>query len=206
MLTTSFISCVISLAVVGAEGETLVVHDDYEQWEWRPIEFNQRRDGRKRMKEGRPLSFEYRGPLFRIAKGFVLPTGHMLEESNAFKGRSTQLEDIHVGLHGRYSSLIRPGSSYRYEVALKGKGSFHFRAWIGAKHATTGDFRWLGFPNLIKIQVAEQWQVYQGTFQAPVLKSPGYQLPEKVSAAIVVEPGARIGVDEFRLWEIKPSR
>ena len=206
MLATSFISCVIGLAVVGAEGETQVVHDDYEQWEWRPIEFNQRRDGRKRMKEGRPLSFEYRGPLFRVAKGFLLPTGRMLEGTEAFKGRSTRLEDIEVGLHGRYSSLIRPGIKYRYEVALKGKGAFHFRAWVGAKNPSTGEFRWLGFPNLIKIEVTDEWQVYRGTFQTPGLKAPGFQLPEKVSAAIVVEPGARIDVDEFRVWEIKPAK
>jgi hypothetical protein len=206
MLTNCFLSCAISLAVLGADTETLLVHDDYEQWEWRPIEFAQRREGRKRMKEGRPLSFEYRGPLFRVAKGFLLPTGRMLEGADAFKGRSTQLEDIQVGLHGRYSALIRPGMNYRYEVALKGKGDFHFRAWVGAKNTSTGDFRWLGFPNLIKLQVTEEWQVYRGTFQAPVLKSPGFQLPEKVSAAIVVEPGARICVDEFRVWEIKPAK
>ena len=102
MLTTSFISCVICLAVVGAEGETLVVHDDYEQWEWRPIEFNQRREGRKRMKEGRPLSFEYRGPLFRVAKGFVLPTGRMLEgtEDHYYDGPSkTRFPHFPVSRH-----------------------------------------------------------------------------------------------------------
>jgi len=183
--------------------ETLVVNDDFEQWDWIPIDFNQRRDGRKRLKEGRVIPYEHRGPLLRIAKGFTLPAGRMIEGDDAFEGRSTVLEDTQVGLHGRYSSIIRPTTKYRYEVALKGKGTFHFRAWAGAKNPTTGEFRWLGFPDLIKVKVTDEWQIYRGTFKLPDLQTPGFQLPERISAAIVVDRGDLVAADEFRVWEVK---
>ena len=197
------LSLAMGTDVLADDTETLIVNDDFEQWDWKPIDFSQRRDGRKRLKEGRVLPFEHRGPLFRIANGCTLPSGRLLEGDDSFDGSSTRLEDTQVGLHGRYSSIIRPTATYRYEVALKGQGTFHFRAWVGAQHPSTGEFRWLGFPDLIKVEVTDKWQIYRGTFQIPKLQAAGFQLPEKVSAAIVVKQEDKVDVDEFRVWEVK---
>lgn len=189
--------------VVAADAESLIVHDDFEVWEWRPIDFNQRRDGRNRIKAGRVLPFEHRGPLLRISKGFTLPSGRMVEGQDAWKGRSTVLEDTQVGLHGRYSSIIRPNTSHRFEVAIRGTGTFQFRAWVGANNPTTGEFRWLGFPNLIEVEATDEWTVHRGTFQLPEFDAAGFLIPDKVSAAIVIEEGDRVLIDEFRIWATK---
>jgi hypothetical protein len=202
-LTLSLTISADGTEVLADDTETLIVNDDFEKWEWKPIDFNQRRDGRNRLKAGRVLPFEHRGPLLRIARGFTLPSGRLIEGDESFDGSSTRLEDTQVGLHGRYSSIIRPAATYRYEVALKGQGTFHFRAWAGAKHPLTGKFRWLGFPDLIKVDVTDKWQVYRGTFQMPEFQTAGFQLPEKISAAIVVKQDDKVDVDEFRVWEFK---
>ena len=76
---------------------SVVVRDDFEQWSWQPITFSMRKEGRKRLQEGKPLSYEYRGPLYRIPKGFVLPAGRMVEGEEAFEGRSVLLENCQVG-------------------------------------------------------------------------------------------------------------
>ena len=182
--------------------EKLIVDDSFEKWDWIPIAFGQRKEGRQRLKEGRTLPFEHRGPLLRISKGFILPSGRMVDGKEAFKGKSSQLQDTQVGLHGRYSSIIKPNGRFRYEVALKGKGTFSFRAWVGAKNKTSGQFRWMGFPDLIKIKTSDKWKVYRGNFTLPDLNRPGFQLPDKVSAAIVVNRDDVIFVDEFRVWEV----
>jgi hypothetical protein len=186
-----------------ANSESLIVDDDFDKWDWIPIDFNRRRGGRNRIKEGRVLPFEHRGPLLRIADGFKLPSGRMLEDKEAYKGRSTLLEDTQVGLHDRYSSIIRPDTRYRWSVAVKGKGSFQFRAWVGANNLKSGEFRWLGFPNLIEVKASKDWKVHEGVFQLPELSAPGFLLPEKVSAAIVIERSDRVAVDAFRVWQIK---
>jgi len=198
------IAC-ISLSVSLAEdnSESLIVNDEFDKWDWIPIDFSQRRDGRKRIKEGRVLPFDHRGPLLRIADGFKLPSGRMLKDKEAYKGRSTLLEDTQVGLHHRYSSIIRPDTRYRWSVAVKGKGRFQFRAWVGANNPKSGKFRWLGFPNLIEVTAAEDWMVHEGVFQLPELSAPGFLPPEKVSAAIVIERSDRVAVDAFHVWQIK---
>jgi hypothetical protein len=86
---------------------------------------------------------------------------------------------------------------------VKGKGSFQFRAWVGANNLKSGEFRWLGFPNLIEVKASKDWKVHQGVFQLPELSAPGFLLPEKVSAAIVIERSDRVAVDAFRVWQIK---
>ena len=206
-LMGSLLLCIacISLSVSLAEdnSESLIVNDEFDKWDWIPIDFSQRREGRKRIKEGRVLPFDHRGPLLRIADGFKLPSGRMLKDKEAYKGRSTLLEDTQVGLHHRYSSIIRPDTRYRWSVAVKGKGRFQFRAWVGAKNPKSGEFRWLGFPNLIEVTASEDWMVHEGVFQLPELSAPGFLLPEKVSAAIVIDRSDRVAVDTFRIWQIK---
>ncbi len=176
----------------------VIVSDDFEQWSWEPITFSMRQSGKKRLKAGKRLPFEHRGPLFRVAKGF-LQSGRMVEGDEAFKGRSVLLEDCQIGLHGRYSKLIEPGKTYRYEVSLKGKGTFHFRAWVGANNPTTGEFRWLGFPDLIKIEATKSWKTHAGEFQLPEFDTATFKLPAKTSGAIVVQEGHQIVVDNFAI-------
>jgi hypothetical protein len=184
-----------------------VVLDTFEKWEWTPITHSMMKSGRKVIACGDKLPYEYRGPLYRRAKGFVLPTGRMVEGKNAYKGRSMLLDasgpkaHIQVGLHGRYSSLVKPRTAYAYEVVLRGKGTFHFRAWVHGKAPYSGKTRWLGFPNLIKVKVTKGWQVYRGTFTLPTFDESTYKIGSTVSAAIVVEPGNAIYVDDFRVRE-----
>jgi hypothetical protein len=205
ILIASSLAAGLESASPGAEGVprngSIVVHDDFEQWSWQPITFSMRKEGRKRLQEGKPLSYEYRGPLYRIPKGFVLPAGRMVEGDEAFEGRSVLLENCQVGLHGRYSKIISPGKSYRYRVTLKGKGTFHFRAWVGGTNPSTGEFRWLGFPDLITVKVTDSWKTYDGTFQLPQFDTTTFKLPRKVSAAIVVQEGYRVYVDNFAISE-----
>ena len=178
----------------------LIVSDNFEQWSWEPITFSMRKSGRKQLKAGKQLPFEYRGPLYRRAKGFTLQTGRMIEGTEAFQGRSMLLAGCQVGLPGRYSKLVKAGTKYRYEVAIKGQGTFHFRAWVGAKNPTTGEFRWLGFPDLVKIQATKSWKTHRGEFQLPKFETTTFKLPVKSSAAIVVQEGDEIFVDDFKIW------
>jgi hypothetical protein len=178
----------------------VIVSDDFEKWSWEPITFSMRNSGRKRLKAGKQLPFEYRGPLYRRAKGFSLQTGRMVEGAEAFKGQSMLLANCQVGLHGRYSKIVEAGATYRYEVSLKGQGTFHFRAWVGANDPTTGEFRWLGFPDLVKIQATDSWQTHKGEFQLPEFDTTTFKLPAKTSAAIVVREGDEIVVDDFTVW------
>ena len=129
-----------------------------------------------------------------------MQTGRMVEGAKAFKGQSMLLAGCQVGLHGRYSKLVEAGTKYRYEVSLKGQGTFHFRAWVGANNPTTGEFRWLGFPDLVKIQATESWKTHRGEFQLPEFETTTFKLPAKSSAAIVVQEGDKIVVDDFTIW------
>jgi len=182
----------------------VLVHDTFDEWSWEPITFAMRKAGRKRLQAGKRLQFEYRGPLYRVAKGFLLPSGRMVEGKQAFRGRSVLLEECQIGLHGRYSGLVRAGSKYRYQVSLKGRGTFHFRAWVGGTDPETGAFRWLGFPDLIKLDVTEKWKTHTGQFQLPDFDTTTFKLPEKTSAAIVIQEGHQVLVDEFSVSLVKP--
>ena len=63
----------------------VIVSDDFEQWSWEPITFSMRESGRKRLKAGKRLPFEHRGPLYRVAKGFGVHSGRMVKGKEAFK-------------------------------------------------------------------------------------------------------------------------
>lgn len=180
-------------------GTEIIVRDDFEQWTWEPITFSMRKSGRTRLKAGRRLPFEYRGPLYRVARGFELPSGRMVAGAGAFRGRSVMLEDCQIGLHDRYSKLIEPGVSYQYQIAVRGTGTFHFRAWVGGTNPGTGEFRWLGFPDMIKLEATKSWQTYAGTFRLPDFDTATFKIPGKVSAAIVVEEKHQIVIDAFTI-------
>ena len=179
-----------------------VVNDNFDRWRWTPITFSMQKAGRKALAEGKRLKYDYRGPLFRVPDGFQLPAGRMVEGADAYKGRSVLFEgQFLAGLHDRYGRVVKPGKAYAYSVALKGKGEFHFRAWMGGTDPFTGKFKWVGFPNLIAVKVTPKWKVYTGTFTTPSPDVRPYRLPERVSAAIVVAKGSTVYVDEFRVWE-----
>jgi len=179
-----------------------VVNDNFDRWQWTPITFSMQKAGRKALAEGKRLGYDYRGPLFRVPDGFQLPAGRMVEGADAHKGRSVLFEGYYqAGLHDRYGHLVKPGKTYSYSVALKGTGAFYLRAWMGGTDPFTGKFKWLGFPNLIAVKVTPKWKVHTGTFTAPSPDVRPYRLPERMSAAIVVEKGSTVYVDEFRVWE-----
>ena len=56
-----------------AADKPIRVSNDFEAWEWKPITDSIRREGRRRIIEGRGLGFDYRGPLYRGPTGFILP-------------------------------------------------------------------------------------------------------------------------------------
>ena len=183
-----------------------LIDDTFEQWDWVPISFHMMASGRKVLARGERLSYEHRGPLYRRPKGFVLPAGRMVEGKEAYQGRSMLLDSgspkghLQVGMHGRYGHLVRPRQTYAYEIALKGKGTFHLRAWVAATNPYTGKFRWLGFPNLIAVKLTKSWKVHTGTFKLPAFDESTFKISEQgVSAAIVIEGGSVAYVDNFRI-------
>jgi len=207
-MNRSLIIIVFALTQIPAaaeEPEPVRVFDNFETWEWKPITYAMRRDGRKRLADERELGFEYRGPLYRGPAGFLLPAGSMVEGAEAFKGKSVILTDCQVGLHGRYSSKIRPGSTYRFSLALKGEGVFHFRVWVQGINIESGERKWLGFPDVIKIGATDSWKTREGTFKLPLFDDQEFRLPHAVSAAIVIDAGDRIYLDDFLIEEDRPT-
>jgi len=192
---------VVQIPATAGKPTPIRVFDDFETWEWKPITAAIRRDGRKRLADERELGFEYRGPLYRGPAGFILPAGSIVEGAEAFKGKSVILTDCQVGLHGRYSRKVRPGSTYRFSLALKGKGLFRFRVWVQGINLESGERKWLGFPDVISIDATDSWKTHEGTFTLPHFDAPDFRLPHAVSAAIVIDAGDRIYLDNFLFEE-----
>ena len=119
-----------------------VVSLDFERWVWLPITPSMAEGGRQALKDGDQLGYEHRGPLYRAPEGFVNPAGRMVEGEQAFKGRSalfqTGKRGAEVGLHRPFGNILAPGRKYAFRVALKGKGTFHFTAWVGGTAPATG--------------------------------------------------------------------
>ena len=61
-------------------------------------------------------------------------------------------------------------TTYSYNVALKGKGTFILRAWIQGIDPMTGNTTRLGFPDLIKVRLTDTWVVATGTLKTLILK------------------------------------
>ena len=206
-MNRSFIILALALTQFTAAAEEpkpVRVFDDFETWKWKPITYAMRRDGKKRLADKRELGFEYRGPLYRGPAGFLLPAGSMVEGAEAFNGRSVILTDCQVGLHGRYSGKIRPGSTYRFSLALKGKGVFQFRVWVQGINIESGERKWLGFPDVIEIKATDSWKTHEGTFKLPRFDDSEFRLPHAVSAAIIIDAGDQIYLDDFLIEEDRP--
>ena len=198
-----------SAAAADAASTNAIVSLDFERWVWLPITPSMAEGGRQTLKDGEQLDYECRGPLYRAPEGFVNPAGRMVEGAQAFKGRSALFETgkrgAEVGLHRPFGGILAPGRSYAYRVALKGKGTFRFSAWVGGDDPTSGKFQWLGFPVLIALKPSDAWQVYEGTFQVPAYNEPPLVVQPRISAAIVVDPGSKVYVDDFVIEELKPE-
>ena len=201
---TIIVLALAQIPAIAEEPKPVRVYDDFETWQWKPITYAMRRDGKKRLEDKRELGFEYRGPLYRGPAGFLLPAGSMVEGAEAFKGRSVILTDCQVGLHGRYSRKIRPGSTYRFSLTLKGEGVFRFRVWVQGINLESSERKWLGFPDVIEIDATKSRETHEGTFKLPHFDDPEFRLPQAVSAAIVIDAGDRIYLDNFLIKEDRP--
>ena len=207
------ITCILLVGgAIAAEIQppNLIVNGDFEEWEWAPLDADAPvlAEAKKRLKNKENLNLDYRGPLFRHLTGYAASLGRMVEGPEAYQGKSLYLTNdwkegwLVVGLYGPYSGLLETGREYHWEIALKGQGAFGFRAWVGGIKA--GQFKWLGFPDLIQVKVTDAWQLYQGKFTVPVLAEGETRQENKVSAAIVVGNGSTVYLDNFKVWPVLP--
>lgn len=182
-----------------------LVNEQFDEWVWKPITFNMARDGRKILEKAQKLRYEYRGPLFRLPKSFHLPFGRMVEGKVAYRGRSVMVQTgpdaIPIGVHSLPGFPIDPAKTYSYSIALKGEGTFNFRAWVQGVNPVTGKVKWLGFPNLATIKVTKKWKVHTGSLKIPPLEKDGFKFKKRIQVALVFSPKSTIYVDDLRIWQ-----
>ena len=204
-----FSALMVAWPVLPAEPGTgsVVRNGGFEEWEWAPIPPGLAKDLKPWKLKGKDINIDQRGPAYRRWTVHGV-TGHMVEGADAYKGKSilinndTTADDpwcCQIGLYAAFSDILKPGVEYAWEIALKGKGTFAFQAWVQGIEPLTGKRRWLGFPELIKTPVTGEWKVYQGTFRIPDYQDPDYRPLEKISCAIVIGPGNTIYLDEFSI-------
>ncbi|MBU4211695.1 MAG: hypothetical protein L6437_09865 [Kiritimatiellae bacterium] len=193
------------IRLVGAEtnaASPVLVNDTFDEWEWQPITFSMMQEGRKLVAAGGEPAYEYQGPLFREPAGFGLPAGRMVEGPEAYKDRSMLLDATRgrweVGYHDHYGHLLKPGNTYTYAVALKGKGKFHFQGWVQGFDPATAQYKWLEFPDFIAVPVTNAWKIYTGSFTIKKYNDTQFKVDE-IGAAIVVNSNDVIYVDNFRI-------
>ena len=184
-----------------------IVNEQFDEWVWKPITFNMARDGRKILEKGQKLSYEHRGPLFRLPKSYNLPFGRMVEGEGAYRGRSVLVKagpnGIVIGVHSLPGFPIDPKQTYSYSIALKGEGTFYFRAWVQGINPVTGKVKWLGFPNLATIEVTKKWKVHTGVLKIPPLEKDGFKFQKLTQVALVFSPKSNIYVDDLRIQPVE---
>ena len=179
---------------------------NFEKWEWVPIPPSLAKSLRPLKLKGIDLNIDYWGPAYRRWNRHGV-AGHMVEGEEAYKGKSVfvnnlDLENkvtVQMGLHGVFSGILKPGTTYSYKVALKGQGTFILRAWVQGVEPVTGNTTWLGFPDLIKVSLTDTWTVATGTLKIPDFKNKDYQPKEYIGCAILVEPGSAVYFDELNI-------
>ncbi|MDP6045083.1 MAG: hypothetical protein QGG25_05720, partial [Phycisphaerae bacterium] len=187
-----------------------VVNESFDEWVWRPIKFNMTASGRKVLAAGGKLGYEHRGPLFLLPKFCQAPFGRMVEGADAYRGRSALIvagpQGSVFGVHGPPGFPVDPRQTYSYSIALKGEGTFNFRAWVQGVNPVTGKVKWLDFPNLATIKVTKKWKVHTGSLKIPPLEKNGFKFKKRVQVALVFSPKSTIYVDDLRIrpGEIKP--
>lgn len=189
---------------------------DFEKWEWAPIPPDMGKALRPLRLKGIDINIDRRGPAYRRWTRHGI-AGHMLEGEAAFKGKSVLVNNpasegddrhIQLGLHCAFTRILRPGATYSYEVAVKGEGLFIFQASVQGIEPLTGETKWLGFPDLIKEKLTDQWVIRKGVFRLPDYQDPKYRPADLISCAIMVPPGNVVYFDELRIapQETKPAR
>ena len=200
LLGCAVLACAGMADEAGQPGN-LIANGCFEEWEWVPLDSDRivLVEAKKRLRAGENLGIDYRGPLFRQLTRYVGCLGKMAEGAEAHQGKSLLIEhECDFGYHGPFHGLLESGQEYSWEVWLKGKGSFTFKAWVGG--SKDGQFKWFGFPSLIKVDAADSWTRHQGTFNVPVIEASGYRQEAKVSASIVVGKDSAIYIDNFSVW------
>ena len=196
----------------GAEPEAsprlrLVVAEDFEEWQWIPITHSMMQHGRKALAEGRKLSYECRGPLFRTLVGFALPTGRLVEGEEGYQGRSILLhsdDHISLGVHShKYRDTLAQGAEYLYEIALRGRGAFECQIWLNGADPRTGKTQ-LKIHRAFTITVAQSWKVHRGAFRVPKYRDTAFVYESRGKPVFHVSPGRRVYVDGLRIWAKKP--
>ena len=177
---------------------------DFEEWRWVPIPPDEGKALGKLVRQGIDINMDYRGPAYRRWTGHGT-AGHMVEGAEAFRGKSVLVNNsagkgyVEIGYHSSFNRILKPGATYSYEVALRGNGEFVFRASVEGLEPMTGNTKWLGFPDLIKVKLTDRWEVYKGTIRLPDYNDPNYRPRDLVSCAIMVPPGTVVYFDEMKI-------
>ena len=207
------LAMVAAVTVLSGEPQTnsrlkLVVTEDFEAWQWIPITHSMMQHGRKALAEGKKLSYEYRGPLFRTMIGFALPTGRLVEGAGAYRGRPIVLhsdDHISLGVHShRYRDTLPQGAEYLYEIALKGRGIFECQVWLNGTDPRTGKTQ-LKIHRAFAITVTESWKLHRGVFAVPKFQNAAFVYELKGKPVFRVSPRHRVYVDSLRIWATKTS-
>ena len=188
---------------------------DFETWEWAPIPPELGTALRPLKLKGIDINMDYRGPAYHRWTRHGI-AGHMVEGKDAFKGKSVlvnypDIPDNHghlqLGYHCAFNRVLKPGVTYAWEVAVKGQGTFIFQASVQGLEPLTGKTKWLGFPDLIKEKLTDQWELRKGTFRLPDYPDPNYRPDDLISCAIMVPPGNVVYFDELRITpqDAKPA-
>lgn len=206
----------LTLAVTawGAEPQAdprlkLVIAENFEDWQWIPITHSMMQHGRKAIAEGRKLSYEYRGPLFRTLVGFSLPTGRLVEGEEGYQGRSILLhsdDHISLGVHShKYRDTLAQGAECLYEIALRGRGAFECQVWLNGADPRTGKTQLKIHPTFT-IAVTQSWKLHKGAFTVPRFRDAAFVYESRGKPVFHVSPSRRVYVDGLRIWAKVPSR
>ena len=190
------------------ERANLIRNGDFDRWEWREFTDGEKNEIKAFLKKGHKIeevNLEIRGPLYRAPIGYGGANGRMADGKDAHNGKSLYLAAADVelpwGLYWLLAGKLSAGKEYGYEISLKGSGTVALRAWIGGRDTKTGEFKWLGFPDFFKESLTKDWEVHRGSFKVPDMGSSQVPQEDVDSVAIILGPGSKAFIDDFRLWE-----
>jgi len=208
-----FAICAFSLraqeARISGEKKNLYLGGDFDEWDWVPIPYNAIKGLKKKLKAGIDINCEVRGPLFRVPAGLAAagPCGYMVEGPEAYKGRSLRVvadDPKNPFIVGQYLSNLRTDRRLGWEIFVKGKGEISLMVWLGGIKKTTGEFTWVGFPNIFSVKATDKWVRHAGSFTFPEPEDPDVIMDQKATARLLVQPGSDLMIDELKVWEEQP--
>ena len=180
---------------------------DFEVWEWAQLPPSLAKELKGLKASGKDINIDVRGPTYHRWTDHGV-TGHLIEGEEAFRGKSVMVNNdtavdnpktFVIGFFRAFNDFLEPGVEYYYEVALKGNGCFVFNASISGIDPASGRAKWLGFPDLIKIELTPEWKVHEGTFKMPEYNDPIYMPNPKNCCGINVPPGTKVYFDDFKV-------